>query len=165
MKINLRKLKLRQEEAAYFNYNGPWEDSFLAASGAALDGPTKIDIVVKRQNKAYYGQGALKTAVEYTCSRCLAKFIRPLVLELSLVITEAGDETVYEAEAIALNNDQADIKPYIEGIIFAELPLRPICQTDCRGLCPNCGKDKNTGSCACQIDDIDPRWEKLKKYK
>jgi len=165
MKIILRKLKLRQEEAAYFTYNGPLEDDFLPEGTAAIDGPVSINIVIKRQDKAYYGQGSLETAILYTCSRCLTKFVQPLVLDLAMVFQEKDDETEYAEEVIPLINDEADIKPYIEGVIFAELPLSPVCRTDCQGLCPACGNDKNTGSCVCRVDDIDPRWEKLKKYK
>lgn len=165
MKINLRKLKLRQEEAVNFLFTDKLNDQFLTDSDAALSEPTEIKLEVKRQNAVYYGQGTLKTTIEYSCSRCLKKFTQPLALDLSFIITEAENQTEFDEEVILLSNDEADLTFYIEGVIFAQVPLNPICSTDCRGLCPLCGKDKNANNCNCHIDDIDPRWEKLKKYK
>jgi uncharacterized protein len=37
------------------------------------------------------------------------------------------------------------------------LPIKPLCSPDCRGICPNCGKNLNRGSCACSSTGNDPR--------
>jgi uncharacterized protein len=45
------------------------------------------------------------------------------------------------------------------------LPTKRLCSEDCKGLCPYCGKDLNEGRCDCEVDEIDPRFEVLKKLK
>ncbi|HNX27788.1 MAG TPA: DUF177 domain-containing protein [Syntrophomonadaceae bacterium] len=164
MKINLKQLKLNQEDAVYLNYEGSIDDRFLTASGASLKSPAGIELVIKRQNQVYYGQGTIKTAIEFSCSRCLKLFTEPIFLELAFIIAEAGNEGGYDEEVILLENDEADITHYIEGVIFAEVPLNPICDPNCKGLCPFCGGDKNIEECNCDKQEIDPRWEKLKKF-
>jgi uncharacterized protein len=45
------------------------------------------------------------------------------------------------------------------------LPLRRLCREDCRGLCPSCGVNRNTGSCDCQPTETveDERLAPLRK--
>jgi uncharacterized metal-binding protein YceD (DUF177 family) len=34
-----------------------------------------------------------------------------------------------------------------------EVPIRPLCRPDCRGLCPRCGADLNAGDCGCPPEE------------
>ena len=58
-----------------------------------------------------------------------------------------------------------DILPQIEESVFALLPTKVLCREDCKGLCPNCGKDLNEGECSCKNEDIDPRLSALRDFK
>jgi uncharacterized protein len=44
------------------------------------------------------------------------------------------------------------------------VPLNPLCQQDCAGICSRCGTDLNEGPCDCG-EDIDPRWSALQDLK
>ena len=42
--------------------------------------------------------------------------------------------------------------------VLLDLPLRPLCADDCRGLCPRCGTDRNREDCGCGAEEaVDPR--------
>jgi uncharacterized protein len=41
------------------------------------------------------------------------------------------------------------------------VPMAPICDPGCRGICPQCGKNLNEGPCACAAEPPDTRWAKL----
>jgi uncharacterized protein len=45
---------------------------------------------------------------------------------------------------------------------FLALPMKPLCQDACRGLCPECGTNLNTGTCTCTRTWEDPRLAPLK---
>ena len=49
--------------------------------------------------------------------------------------------------------------------IVLGLPLKPLCREDCRGRCPSCGKNRNTGPCGCPPAEEpgDPRLAPLRK--
>ncbi len=49
------------------------------------------------------------------------------------------------------------VRQYEESV----LPIRPLCRPDCRGLCPTCGLNLNTGTCECPPADPDHRWSAL----
>ena len=57
----------------------------------------------------------------------------------------------------------------LAGLLWEEfvlaLPVRPLCKPDCKGLCPDCGKNLNEGSCSCVRDEGDPRLAALRGLK
>ena len=40
--------------------------------------------------------------------------------------------------------------------------MKPLCQIDCAGLCPQCGTNRNVSSCACVLDAADERFAALR---
>ena len=55
-----------------------------------------------------------------------------------------------------------DLGEAIREYALLELPMQPLCRPDCRGLCPTCGADLNSGPCDCRNDDVDERFDALK---
>ncbi len=45
------------------------------------------------------------------------------------------------------------------------LPMRPLCQEKCKGLCPSCGVNLNENSCTCTQEEGDPRLAALRALK
>jgi uncharacterized protein len=74
-----------------------------------------------------------------------------------------------------LKDDETEIGFYKgEGLFLADvlkeqlllaLPLKVICQSDCRGLCPNCGANLNHEECRCETHATDPRMAPLARLK
>ena len=62
-------------------------------------------------------------------------------------------------------DDQIDLGQLITEQFQLALPMKPLCDKACKGLCPQCGTNLNTGSCDCRQEWIDPRLEVLKKLK
>jgi hypothetical protein len=53
---------------------------------------------------------------------------------------------------------------FIPAVLLA-LPLKVICQSDCRGLCPSCGANLNHEECRCETHATDPRMAPLARLK
>ena len=92
------------------------------------------------------------------CRRC-AKSVGG---DLSVAVRErylesAGPE---DDEAYPLKGDLLDLGPAIRDAVVLELPLAPLCDEACRGLCEQCGADLNDGDCSCEAP-TDPRWATL----
>jgi uncharacterized protein len=49
--------------------------------------------------------------------------------------------------------------------LYLNLPLKPICNPSCKGLCPTCGTNRNLGACDCTPEEIDPRLAPLLPFK
>jgi len=73
------------------------------------------------------------------------------------VVEEDLDLFPYDGEAI-------DLEPLFREQFVLAVPFAPLCREDCKGLCPQCGTDRNTGTCSCE-PPIDPRLAALKGLK
>ncbi|MGH2628864.1 MAG: YceD family protein, partial [Anaerolineales bacterium] len=50
-----------------------------------------------------------------------------------------------------------DLTPLVRELALVAMPIRPLCREDCKGLCPECGADRNTVSCGHRQDEPDRR--------
>jgi uncharacterized protein len=67
-------------------------------------------------------------------------------------------------EPSAFTIDEHHILDLTEGIrqyALMAIPMKPLCNKDCAGLCQKCGQNLNQGKCNCPAEEIDPRWSKL----
>jgi len=124
---------------------------------------------IMRTPKGILARGTVDTETELTCSRCLSPFKYPL----SLTIEEeyfptndiiSGTPLPMPEEPEAFTIDEHNILDLAEAIrqyTVLAVPMKPLCNKECAGLCPNCGMNLNQASCDCPSKPADPHWEKL----
>ena len=105
------------------------------------------------QEQALLVTGKLRTPATLRCSRCLKIFTWPVRVDDFVVHRELAGE------------DFVDLTENLREDIILALPQRALCQTDCQGLCPVCGKDLNEGVCRCNPALGDLRWRALDQIK
>ena len=104
------------------------------------------------------------------CARCLSEvndvytmpFERTVVTEGTL--TEEQEEDNVD-EYVILQNGMLDIDDSVREALILTFPMRLLCEEDCPGLCPKCGKSLKEGSCGCSTKEVDPRWAVLASLK
>ena len=104
------------------------------------------------------------------CDRCAIEFDREIVSSYRMVYLyekESVDSSKEKVEVSYIHPDteKIDIGEDVKDYAMLAIPMKKLCKEDCRGLCPNCGKNLNEGECNCSIEKIDPRWEPLLKIK
>jgi uncharacterized protein len=90
--------------------------------------------------------GEFSGTTELNCVRCL----RPFDHALSWNLTELfalNEKTVSESGLIIPEDAQIDLRPILRDYALLEVPIKPLCRQDCRGLCPACGEDLNVRAC------------------
>jgi uncharacterized protein len=118
--------------------------------------------------------GTLQTDLEILCARCLEPVPYPVKRQFDLLYRPAGSD-IGEDREVELEDKDAAISYYEgEGVELAELlreqillevPLKTVCKEECKGLCPQCGRNLNTGECECAQAASDPRWDALRELK
>jgi uncharacterized protein len=58
-----------------------------------------------------------------------------------------------------------DLSDHVRSELLVIVPLKPLCGSGCKGLCPSCGANLNEAPCSCEADERDSRWDALKKLK
>ena len=89
------------------------------------------------------------------CGRCLAPVARAFSIEIDLSVVTSPTES--DEDVILAEGQKIDLGTFVTETVLLNLPLRLLCREDCKGLCPKCGKDLNTGACECDHKEIDPR--------
>jgi DUF177 domain-containing protein len=102
-------------------------------------------------------------AYDEVCARCLEEFENKVTANFNAIIVDEINED-YEAEdiEILMKDGLIDLSDAVNQIIYLSMPMKALCKDDCKGICPKCGKNLNTGKCECNDFVIDPRLEKLK---
>jgi len=117
--------------------------------------------------------GELHTRLEMNCARCLEPVNEDVAREFDLFYRPLATMTKEEEERLKLDDTEiaffegkglflADV--LAEQVLLA-LPMRAICRSDCRGLCPQCGVNLNNEECRCEAHVSDPRMAPLARLK
>lgn len=166
MIIDLRTLKLHPGSREEFILEARGNDALLKDLPGRFLAPVQLVIMVQNTGLYFNGQGQLETRVELNCARCLENLVYPISTEFQFTVrSETEDDAFREGDILLYGDGEVDLEPLISELIVTELPLTPLCQAECRGLCPLCGSNKNTHRCNCEEHSIDPRWGKLNKLR
>ena len=123
-----------------------------------------------------FAAGTFKGHVTVACSRCVEPvriaidekvrltFMPPDEMpseETSDEGVELGDE---DLDTFPFDGEKVDLEPFLREQLVLAVPFAPLCREDCKGLCPQCGIDRNSGTCTCE-KPVDPRLAALKGLK
>lgn len=132
--------------------------------------PVEAKLKIDKNGKEIIISGTLKTNLKLTCSRCLVKYFKELLVPINVVyqpVEELKSDENYELKTEELDmdfykGDELDLNLLLKEQITLNIPMKPLCAEDCKGICIRCGQDLNIERCKCESIYIDPRLEKLK---
>ena len=118
--------------------------------------------------------GSVTAPVVFSCSRCLVDY--DSLIESNFTIFFRKDVGQYcDQEEIELgeqdlissyySGDEIDLTHEIEEQVAMEMPLKPLCNHSCKGLCQVCGIDLNLSQCSCSDETISLKFSALKDFK
>lgn len=123
----------------------------------------KVDVegVAISENDVIVINASIKTKLQLSCSRCLDTFIYPIDIDIEERFT--NDKELQNEETMFVDSDTLNITEIIENSIISTLPIKRLCKEDCKGLCSQCGANKNVENCSCLDYDVDVRLAKLRE--
>jgi uncharacterized protein len=118
-------------------------------------------------------RGRLSTSLELPCARCIEPVDQDVNREFELLYRPQGSDagrdelsvTDAEAEIGYYQGDGILLEDVLREQVLLALPLKVTCRPDCKGLCPQCGKNLNQEQCSCANEVEDPRWAALKEVR
>ena len=138
-----------------------------------LTKPAVVTGKVRLSRNESFVNGHLDTQAQVECDRCLQPVEVPVHSDFALEYitgsdyesSEAAELTEAELSVSVFDGEAIDVDEIVKEQILLAVPTRMLCREDCKGICPECGIDRNTGQCNCVTEDIDPRWAALKNFK
>lgn len=126
--------------------------------------PVRVRVKALEENGLFHVSAEQRARAVLTCSRCLSPFEKTLSGQWTQVFTNRADRAE-EGEICFVEGDHIDLTPYVREAVLLEIPYAPVCREECRGLCPECGADRNRETCSCRTERIDPRLAVLKELQ
>ena len=149
-------------ESLPFEYEMDLSD--LEFSGcSSLKKPVKIKGAAKNRAGVVFIELTAEYTISAPCDRCAADIERKESLPLTYVVVQEteGEDT---EEFVVAEDQKVDLDPLVRDDIVIRYPSKLLCSPDCKGLCPNCGKNLNEGDCDCAKEQTDPRLDALKAF-
>ncbi|MCD4784981.1 MAG: DUF177 domain-containing protein [Candidatus Eremiobacteraeota bacterium] len=153
--VSIRDIKRQAGLTKKVEYNEPCD-----IAEVDLLGPVNVVLKLTNATSRITIDGHIETHVSLTCSRCLESyrhhlqfdFFEEFLPEGSPELGNGKDLEWEDLSRFTYTGDSIDVYELIRQNILAEVPMKPLCREDCKGLCTVCGENLNSESCSCSVD-------------
>ena len=170
MRVELASLERHGSKFAH-NYEPGELD--LNEERVTLVTPPRVIGRIQQSDSKVTVKGEATAELQLECDRCLKSVLIPVSSSFEV---EYVTPDTYQADPAAelldedlslsvFDGEVIDIDELVREQLLLELPAQVLCQQECKGLCPECGGDRNDTDCKCEDSEIDPRWSGLKRIE
>lgn len=138
------------EEGSELSFEETPQELDLVYPDIAFEGGIQTQVRLIRIEETVTAQGAVRAGLILQCGRCIKPFSYPVHHRFKTDFNpkQAGKE-VEDADLHFYTGRALDLGEFLREQILLALPMIPVCHADCRGLCPQCGQDRNLKECGC----------------
>ncbi len=134
----------------------------VAGTRVAAGDAASVGATLEWVSDGVLATGTVEVGWQAECRRCLHPVAGRLRAEFRELFEAAGRRRgPADPDRLVMTGDAVDLEPLAREVVLLGLPLAPVCDPGCRGLCPSCGEDRNAGDCECAPEVGDPRWAVL----
>lgn len=135
--------------------------------------PVAIEVTAAKgdQPGEYLIDGNAKFTGDLRCARCVEPYPFANSSEFHLRFRPRPEGSEHENEEVEISDDELDVEFYTERTvplsylaaeqIHLAIPMKPLCDEKCLGLCAQCGTNRNREACKCEESVVDERWGAL----
>src|SRR5918996_695018 len=138
----------------------------LETIAVPMDAAIVLDVRLESVTEGVYVSGTVQAPLSGECARCLDALTDDVDVELSELFAypdSVTDETTDADELPRVMGELVDVEQTVRDAVVLALPLAPLCQADCLGLCPDCGEKRADLAPDHGHETLDPRWAALKE--
>ena len=158
------------------SYSGTFTFTPGALEGDELEaiGPVAIQANAEKGDMPgeYLVEGAAQFSGDLKCSRCVEPYPFANSSTFHVRFRPRPQASEENEEVEITDEEELDVEYYSERAVPLKdlaleqvqlsIPMKPLCDEKCLGLCPNCGTNRNRESCNCEAAVADDRWGALK---
>jgi uncharacterized protein len=131
--------------------------------GVAQGSDLTLDFRLESVSEGVLVSGTARAELTGECARCLDPLTSELEVEFQQLYVYPGNEIDDEDDETGrLIDELADLEPVVRDAVVLALPLAPLCQEDCAGLCPECGARRADVAPDHRHEIEDSRWAALR---
>jgi len=151
------------------------DDAWFPEPDLHRSAPVRAELVLNRKGDSRIEvQGSLRTGAGLVCDRCLADYDFAVDVKFHLVLEVPSEESWHikelecsgaDLDTVLLTEPVVDFGDILRQQLYLSLPDKLVCSPECKGLCPKCGLDLNTGDCSCVTEAKESPFAVLAKLK
>lgn len=169
MKLDIERLDTSPAESRYradAHWWAQWDADPAGLGYVLVGGPTFV-VEVHRTGDDVAIEGRVEAELDLECSRCAKRYRHALSDVFQIVLEPIGDRRPLDPEGeqsleqfgMCLGDQlelgwyrgtEISLESYFAEVTALAMPVQPLCDPDCAGLCPHCGIDRNQASCDCK---------------
>lgn len=153
MKINITKIKQIKGSSQNYIVEENGKDFIFDGENIKFLSPFKVECVITNTGEIFTVAGKFKSTLGLHCGRCLDEFVFPVEVAFDAAFAQQSEDD----EIRQLNGDEIILDDILYEALMLDLPLKLLCNDECKGLCAQCGCNLNEKQCTCS-QPLDPRW-------
>ena len=123
--------------------------------------PFSASGVIFNNSKALELDMTVSGRAKVHCARCNTPIEVEIVFPVKETLMRETEGNPENDEIVLYQGSEIELDDIIVSNFLMSVPVKYLCKSDCKGLCPECGVNLNEQTCDCSKDTMDPRWEKL----
>lgn len=131
--------------------------------------PLKVELELSLESGTIYLRGSMPFSFTTACSNCLNQATYSDVLDLQIILKKKGSEGLEkDDEDVGFGyyvGEDVECSSIVEDHLMLKLPYSVSCTSDCKGLCPGCGKNLNVELCICKPKVVEEKVNPFAKLK
>ncbi|MBV5316219.1 MAG: DUF177 domain-containing protein [Desulfobulbaceae bacterium] len=134
-------------------------ESLVTQKDFVVKSPFSAQCTLKRKGDSKVEMhGRLKTCISLPCDRCLATYDVAIDTEYQILFETGSSDswkvkelecTLPDLDSIVLDEPVIDLDDVLRQQLYLSLPVKSLCSEQCKGICPQCGVNRNLAECNC----------------
>lgn len=111
----------------------------------------------------------IETVIDITlmipCDRCLESVAYDMNIRVNKEIdmNESDTDRIQSLDELCfIQEGSLDVERFVYNEILVHLPMKVLCNENCKGICNRCGANLNSQTCNCDTTELDPRMSKIR---
>ena len=165
MQIRLQELATMPDYRARFDYTIDLSKEEVGFEFPFRQ-PVRLEGEVSDDAGAITLSATVYAHVTTRCARCgkPVEYDKETDVEFLLVKELKGEEEDLRDDVYLVESDVVELDDILIPELILDMEMAVVCDEDCKGLCPKCGKNLNQGECGCVVKEVDPRLAVLQKF-
>lgn len=134
-------------------------DLGLDLIGVPESADVELEVRLEAVMEGVLVSGVARAPLTGECARCLDPFVRDTEVDFQELYAYPDQEP--EEDAYQMEGDLLDLEPAFRDALVLALPVHPLCQPGCPGLCAECGARLADVGPDHSHPTADPRWAAL----
>lgn len=130
-------------------------------------GSLQLKGTLRRAGDRFHLEAKAQVDGRFECTRCADSFERAITADVRVDFVPPYLERDPEDEDVHVYDPTVspfiDITGDVRDALILSIPMKHLCRPDCKGLCADCGNNRNTQECECSVpSEIGSNWSALK---